>query len=79
MQINYGLKKEKIMKNRVLILLLAICAALCFVACDAGDYVKDSTATLKSDDENYNPPIFDVDIKDKELGGNSYGEYIPIP
>lgn len=68
------------MKSRVLIFLLAICVALCFVACTPPDnYVKDSTASLKSDDESYKPPIFNIDIEEDELGGDSYGEYVPIP
>ena len=76
-------RKEKKMKHiRFLAIFLVLIAAFLLASCSEDtDYVKDPTASLKSDDEDYFVPNIYIDVEKEEgahLGGDKYGEYIPI-
>lgn len=70
------------MKYNFIALIVLLLLVFALVSCDGdNNYVKDSTASLKSDNEGYFPPNVYVDVQESEgnnLGGSNYGEYVPI-
>ena len=70
------------MRYNFIALVLLVLLAFALVSCDSdNNYVKDSTASLKSDGEGYFVPNVYVDVQENEgnnLGGNDYGEHIII-
>ena len=79
---NDGKKERKMKYMRFFAIALLIVAVFSFVACGGNNnYVKDHTASLKSDDEDYFVPNIYIDVEKQEgahLGGDKYGQYIPI-
>ena len=62
------------------IMLLIVIVSVC--SCNENtEYVKNPTASLKSDSDDYFVPNIYVDVEEgenKDPGGDKYGPYIPI-